>query len=49
MLLNLSNHALNTWSNKQVEAAEKLYGKIIDIPFPKVNPNADENEINYLT
>jgi len=49
MLLNLSNHPLNTWSNKQVDTAEKEYGKIIDIPFPKINPNADENEINYLT
>jgi len=48
MLLNLSNHPLNTWSNKQVETAEKQYGKIIDIPFPKINPNADENEINDL-
>ena len=49
MLLNLSNHPLNTWSNKQVETAEKQYCKIIDIPFPKITPNADENEINYLT
>jgi len=49
MLLNLSNHPLNTWSIKQVETAKKQYVKIIDIPFPKINPNADENEINYLT
>lgn len=47
MLINLSNHPLSTWSEKQIQAA-KLYGKIVDLPFPEVDPEADENYILNL-
>lgn len=48
MLLNLSNHPKNTWDKKQTETAENLYGEIIDVHFPAVDPEADENEIYEL-
>ncbi len=49
MLLNLSNHPVENWSEKQITEAEKLYGKIIDLPFPQIDPTADENEIEKLS
>ena len=45
MLLNLSNHPVKNWSENQKKEAEKLYGEIKDLPFPKINPKADEKEI----
>lgn len=48
MLLNLSNHPSNKWDKKQIETAKKFYGEIIDINFPAVDPESDENEINKL-
>jgi hypothetical protein len=45
MLLNLSNHPKSTWDKKQTEIAEKIYGEIIDINFPAVDPEANEKEI----
>jgi hypothetical protein len=40
MLLNLSNHPSEKWSDKQRKAAEKEYGNIIDMPFPNIPPDA---------
>lgn len=42
--INLSNHPSNKWDEKQINAAEQ-YGEIIDIPFPDIAAQADENEI----
>lgn len=44
IFVNLSNHRISNWSNKQLEAA-KRYGTIIDIPFPNIPPHANEEEI----
>lgn len=49
MLINFSNHPSKNWSLKQTEAAFESYGKIVDIEFPKINPNADDNEIERLS
>ncbi len=49
MLINLSNHPVKNWSKRQIAEAEKLYGKVIDLPFPQVDPTADENEIEKLS
>lgn len=46
-LINFSNHPSKYWESKQLEAA-KEYGEIKDIPFPKVNPNANYDEIQEL-
>lgn len=48
MLLNLSNHPLATWTDKQVEAAKQQFGTIQDLPFPQVSPNATEDDIQLL-
>lgn len=49
MLINLSNHPSNNWSEKQIAEAKKLFGEIVDIPFPQINPAEDENYINSIT
>ncbi len=48
MVINLSNHPLNTWSDNQVDKAKKLYGKIVDLSFPQIPPDADENTVLRL-
>ena len=39
MFFNISNHPLSSWSYLQLKAAEKLGGKVVDIPFPEVPPD----------
>lgn len=48
MLINFSNHPASTWSAEQLQAAQELYGEVVDLPFPNINPNADEKEIAEL-
>lgn len=44
VLINLSNHPFDDWSQAQRKESEK-YGRVIDIPFPSVDPGAGEDEI----
>lgn len=46
-LINLSNHPQSQWDSNQLQAAS-LYGEIIDIPFPSVDANADDDDIEIL-
>ena len=48
MLINVSNHPSEKWDKKQWEAAMK-YGGIIDIPFPSVDPYANEDKIESIS
>lgn len=48
MFINLSNHPSANWSAEQKDTAEKLYGEIIDLPFPVVDPAGDEEYIASL-
>jgi len=48
MLLNLSNHPSNNWSDIQIITANKLYGKVVDMDFPHIPPEADEDFIDAL-
>ena len=48
MLLNLSNHPTQRWTDTQLQAAESAYGTIKDRPFPRVPPEADEDELDKL-
>lgn len=48
MLINLSNHPSAKWSAKQRDTAVLLYGEIIDLPFPVVDPARDETYIADL-
>ena len=47
MFINLSNHPSDKWSKEQLEAAS-IYGDVVDIPFPQVEPEASEEEIMTL-
>jgi hypothetical protein len=49
MLINLSNHPSADWSQEQKLKAIELYQEIIDMPFPNVDPNGDEEYIENLT
>ena len=48
MLINLSNHPVKNWSEKQITAAKEEYGEIMDLPFPLINPNASEDDIEKI-
>lgn len=48
MLINLSNHSIKHWSKEQFHAAS-VYGELVDLPFPAVDPHGDEDYINRLT
>lgn len=49
MLINLSNHPSAKWSAEQAEAARRLFGEVVDLPFPVVDPAGDEDHIASLT
>ncbi len=48
MLINLSNHPSKQWSKLQTDEAVNEYGKILDLPFPAINPSAKPEEIKEL-
>ena len=45
MLLNLSNHPLSQWTEKQKETAKTLFGEVVDLPFPFVEPELTTVEV----
>ena len=45
MLINLSNHPSAQWSEKQLEVAKLQYGEVVDMPFPQIPPDNDEDYI----
>lgn len=47
MLINLSNHPSQGWSERQLEAASH-YGEIIDIAFPPISPSDNYEQIEQL-
>lgn len=47
LFLNLSNHPYSEWQEEQRKAAE-VYGECKDMPFPQVDPDATEKQINDL-
>lgn len=48
MLINLSNHPVSKWSEEQLSAAQTQFGEVVDLPFPTVDPQADEVAISAL-
>ena len=48
MLINLSNHPSANWPEEQKLKALELYKEIVDIPFPEVDPNGEEEYIENL-
>lgn len=47
MLINCSNHPSRLWGPSQ-RAAASVYGEILDIPFPQVDPRLDEEGLRRL-
>jgi CRISPR-associated Csx2 family protein len=47
LLINLSNHPSANWKSEQLVAAES-FGEIVDLPFPEVSPDGDEEYIQSL-
>lgn len=47
MLINCSNHPSRFWGASQKEAA-KVYGETVDLPFPKVEPWFDTEDLRAL-
>jgi len=47
MLINISNHPYSFWGKNKRKAAE-IYGKCIDLPFPLIDPQGDEQYIDRL-
>jgi hypothetical protein len=45
MLINLSNHPSNSWSDKHLNAAKRKYGKVVDLPFPLISPKANTKQV----
>ena len=45
--VNFSNHPSNKWDEKQIEAA-RMYGMIVDVPFPAVDPHLDEDGLEHM-
>ncbi len=42
MLINLSNHPSAKWDSGQKQSVEKQYDSVTDLPFPDIDPMADE-------
>ena len=47
MLVNLTNHPSSKWSDEQRKASE-IYGDIIDIPFPVIDPVFDDGYFDTI-
>lgn len=45
--INLTNHPSSLWNDEQLDAARQ-YGRIIDLPFPAVDPLAEPAEIALM-
>lgn len=48
MLINLSNHPSAQWQSNQQELAIKQFGSIVDMQFPEVLPEADQQFIENM-
>lgn len=48
IFINFSNHPSESWSEDQLTAAQ-AYGEVIDLPFPLVNPNMSDKELQALS
>lgn len=47
MFINMSNHPSKNWGVSQRKSAEQ-YGRIMDIPFPRITTTASSEEIDEL-
>lgn len=48
MLINISNHPSNDWENSQAQSAIKIFGEVIELPFPNIDPMWSSVEVKGL-
>lgn len=48
MLINLSNHPSEYWSEAQTGAAHMKWGRIVDVPFPAIAPTLIADEVRDI-
>ena len=48
MLLNLSNHPSSQWPEVQLQTAIRLYGALVDLPFPVISPTFSSTDLDLL-
>lgn len=48
MLINISNHPLSEWSERQINEATRLWGGVVDVAFPRIEAKATEDEVIRL-
>ena len=48
MLINLTNHPYEHWSKEQKEAAERQFGEVVDMQFPDIPADADDDYVVKL-
>ena len=47
LLINLTNHPYAQWDDEQKQAAQ-AYGEVYDLPFPRIDSTASEEEVTVL-
>lgn len=47
MLINCTNHPYEIWNEPQRKAAG-VYGEVVDLPFPQIDPSAAPEEIREI-
>jgi threonylcarbamoyladenosine tRNA methylthiotransferase MtaB len=48
MLINISNHPLSEWSERQIDEATRLWGGVVDVAFPKIDATLTNEEIESM-
>ena len=48
MLINLSNHPSEYWSEQQLAMACERWGSVVDMPFPSISPTSKTAEVQSL-
>lgn len=48
MMLNLSNHPFEKWVGMQKQRSLDLFGKVIDMDFPDIDPTSDKETVSRL-
>lgn len=47
-LYNISNHMTLKWSPEMLDAAHKIGESIVDVPYPRIPTDADDEEVRYI-
>lgn len=45
IFINYSNHPTSKWSEDQLNAAKEMADRVVDEPFPQINPEATEFDV----